>query len=73
MKRTILVTGTDTGVGKTVVTCAILRALLHRGLHPFPIKPAETGCDDLRRPEDAIALSAAAGGVGLEVDVLGRD
>ena len=65
MKRTILVTGTDTGVGKTVVTCAILRALLQRGLHPFPIKPVETGCDDLRRPEDAIALSAAAGGVDL--------
>lgn len=61
MKQIILVTGTDTGVGKTVVTCAILRGLRQCGLHPFPIKPVETGCDDLQKPEDAIALSAAAG------------
>jgi len=65
VKQTILVTGTDTGVGKTVVTCAILRGLLQRGLRPVPIKPVETGCDDIQRPEDAIALSTAAGGVDL--------
>lgn len=65
MKRTILVTGTDTGVGKTVVTCAVLRALRARGLAPVPIKPVETGCVDLQRPEDALSLSAAAGGVDL--------
>lgn len=61
MRRPLLVTGTDTGVGKTVFTCALLRALRARGLEPFPIKPVETGCDDLERPEDAIALGAAAG------------
>lgn len=66
MKRTILVTGTDTGVGKTVVTCALLRTLRARDLAPFPIKPVESGCADLRYPEDAMALSAAAGGVDLD-------
>jgi dethiobiotin synthase len=67
MKNLILVTGTDTGVGKTVVTCALLRALRERGHQPFPIKAVETGCSDLERPEDAMALSAAAGGVPLRV------
>jgi len=67
MKNLILVTGTDTGVGKTVVTCALLRALRQRGHQPFPIKAVETGCSDLERPEDAMALSAAAGGVALKM------
>ncbi len=67
MSRLVLVTGTDTGVGKTVVTCALLRSLVARGLTPIPIKPVETGCADLAQPEDAIALSEAAGGVPLEV------
>lgn len=67
MKNLILVTGTDTGVGKTVVTCALLRALRQRGHQPFPIKAVETGCSDLERPEDAMALSAAAGGVDLKM------
>ncbi len=67
MKKLVLVTGTDTGVGKTVVSCALLRALRQRGYHPIPIKPVETGCSDLQQPEDALALSAAAGGIPLEV------
>lgn len=67
MKRLVLVTGTDTGVGKTVMTCALLRALRQRGHHPIPIKPVETGCSDLQQPEDALALSSAAGGIPLEL------
>lgn len=67
MKKLVLVTGTDTGVGKTVVTCALLRALRQRGQHPVPIKPIETGCSDLEQPEDALALSSAAGGIPLEL------
>lgn len=61
-----MVTGTDTGVGKTVVSCALIRAMQTKGLAPVPVKPVETGCEDLDRPEDAIALSEAAGGVALE-------
>lgn len=67
MNRLLLVTGTDTGVGKTVVTCAILRALRARGEKPVPIKAVETGCVDPDQPEDALALSAAAGGIPLGV------
>ena len=65
MNPLVLVTGTDTGVGKTVITCALLRALRTRGHQPFPIKPVETGCANLEQPEDALALSSAAGGISL--------
>ncbi|MFI5228954.1 MAG: dethiobiotin synthase [Gemmatimonadales bacterium] len=37
------VTGTDTGVGKTVVTCALAAALVRRGLNVAAMKPVETG------------------------------
>ncbi len=39
-----LVTGTDTGIGKTMVTCAIAAALRQRGLDVGVMKPVETGC-----------------------------
>jgi dethiobiotin synthetase len=51
------VTGTDTGVGKTVVTAALAAALQGQGRSPYVVKPAQTGVepgdvgdlDDLRR------------------------
>lgn len=57
--RTLFVTGTDTGVGKTVVSCALAAALRARGLRVGVMKPVETGV--VRDPEDALALCAAAG------------
>jgi len=38
------VTGTDTGVGKTVVSCALLHALRSRGLPAVGMKPVASGC-----------------------------
>jgi dethiobiotin synthetase len=55
------VTGTDTGVGKTVVACAILRELRARGVDVAGFKPVETGVGEAG-PLDALALRAAAGG-----------
>jgi dethiobiotin synthetase len=55
----VLVTGTDTGIGKTVVTTAVAAALARRGRRVGVMKPAETGCAP--HPEDALALAAAAG------------
>ena len=40
----VFITGTDTGVGKTVVSAGIIRALLHKGLCVGAMKPVETGC-----------------------------
>ena len=54
------VTGTDTGVGKTVVACALLRALRERGIDAGAMKPIETGVGP-EGPLDAIALREAAG------------
>lgn len=54
----IFVTGTDTGVGKTFVSCAIATALRARGRGVAVMKPVETGVAGV--PEDAVRLRAAA-------------
>jgi dethiobiotin synthetase len=54
------VTGTDTGVGKTRVSRALVRELRGRGVRVGVMKPIETGVD-ARGPLDAQALRDAAG------------
>lgn len=44
--RGLFVTGTDTGVGKTVVAAAVCAALAARGERVAAFKPAVTGLDD---------------------------
>jgi len=56
----LFVTATDTGVGKTQASCALLSLLAERGAHPAPFKPYETGCRALGAPADARALRDAA-------------
>ncbi len=41
----IFIVGTDTGVGKTLVTCALLTAAARAGVIAVPCKPAEAGPD----------------------------
>lgn len=60
MTRGFFVTGTDTGVGKTVVACELLRRLRARGLDAGAMKPAETGVGP-EGPLDALALREASG------------
>jgi len=63
-----LVTGTDTGVGKTYVACGLVRALRARGRRVAVRKPAETGCErrnGILHPADAAALHEAAGGAEM--------
>ncbi len=40
----IFVTGTDTGIGKTVFSFLLMRRLYDKGFHPFYLKPVQTGC-----------------------------
>lgn len=54
----LLVTGTDTNVGKTFVSRALIHALRERGRRVAVMKPVETGV--LAEPDDACALRAAA-------------
>lgn len=53
----LLVTGTDTGVGKTTVACGLLALARRRGHRLAPFKPVETGfrleTSDARRMIDA--------------------
>lgn len=58
--RGVFVTGTDTGVGKTFVACALVRALRACGADVGVMKPCETGVGP-QGPLDARALLAAAG------------
>ncbi len=58
MSKTWFVTGTDTGVGKTAVCCALLEAAAAAGLATAAVKPVAAGCDDRGRNEDALQLMA---------------
>jgi dethiobiotin synthetase len=55
------VTGTDTGVGKTIVASAIAAALRRRGDRVGVLKPVETGVPEGTDPPDAALLREAAG------------
>jgi dethiobiotin synthetase len=59
----VYVTGTDTGVGKTVASVALLHALRARGLRALGMKPVASGCShdgDGWRNDDARALQQAS-------------
>ena len=70
MAKGVFITGTDTGVGKTMIAAGILRALMRKGIKAGAMKPIETGCirtgdrgqitDDLI-PPDALFLREIAG------------
>lgn len=63
----LYVTGTDTGIGKTFVTCALLRQAAEAGQRLVGMKPVASGCIETGggwRSEDALALQQAD---GLEV------
>jgi dethiobiotin synthetase len=59
MTRTLFITATGTGVGKTWVTRGLAAALRARGRAVVAVKPYETGCDP--DPRDALAIARAAG------------
>lgn len=56
------VTGTDTGVGKTVVAAALVAMLRGRGWRVAGMKPVETGVRPDDTASDAVTLREAAGG-----------
>ncbi len=63
MTRGVFVTGTDTGVGKTLASAALLHALRARGLRAVGMKPVASGCvqtADGWRNDDTLALLQAS-------------
>src|SRR6266702_2872194 len=61
--RGIFVTGTDTGVGKTLVAVSLVKALVMHGLRVSVMKPIASGSEHTPeglRNADALALAAAS-------------
>src|SRR5436305_9322918 len=59
----VFVTGTDTGVGKTVVAAGLVRGLVEQGLRVAVMKPIASGSERTAeglQNEDALALMAAS-------------
>ena len=60
----IFITGTDTGVGKTLVSCSLAALLRELGYRVGVMKPVETGCSQRGGelfPDDAVLLKQASG------------
>ena len=58
----LYVTGTDTGIGKTLASSALLHALRGHGLRAVGMKPVASGCERIDgewKNADALALQAA--------------
>lgn len=63
MARSLYITGTDTGVGKTLASTALLHRLRAEGVSAVGMKPVASGCTHTPegwRNEDALALIAAS-------------
>jgi len=58
-----MISGSDTGVGKTLVAAGLIRALRTRGVDAVGYKPVESGCSDTSEPTDGNALWQASEGV----------
>ena len=66
------VTGTDTGIGKTLVASALLRAFALSGMRAVGMKPVATGCraDARDRANEDVAALIAASNVGAPIDLV---
>lgn len=60
IKPAWFVTGTDTEVGKTFTTCALLHVLRNQNIKAVGMKPIAAGTDATGRNEDVEALLAAS-------------
>lgn len=54
------ITGTDTEIGKTLVTCALLRLLALQGINAVGMKPVAAGLDEQGCNEDVSQIVAAS-------------
>ena len=60
MSPAYFLTGTDTEIGKTFITCALLHHAAQRGLKAAGIKPVAAGTDDAGVNEDVASIRAAS-------------
>jgi dethiobiotin synthetase len=69
--RGIFITGTDTGVGKTIVAASLARLLRKKGINVGVMKPVTTGCTQRNGSlvSDDAELLAWSAGIELTSDV----
>ncbi|HEV8257061.1 MAG TPA: dethiobiotin synthase [Casimicrobiaceae bacterium] len=65
----LFITGTDTGVGKTVVACAVLRSWVAQGRRAVGMKPVAAGIAAGAACNEDVAALAAAGNVEAPLSV----
>ncbi len=68
----VFVTGTDTGVGKSIIAAALARLLRDRGIHVGVMKPVTSGCRDENGrlvSDDAELLAWGAGLPAVDADI----
>lgn len=72
MTKAYFITGTDTGVGKTYVSCALLRALAAEGKRVLGMKPVAAGCERVSDQliSDDVRQLQAASNVQASLDVI---
>lgn len=64
MRKGIFITGTDTGIGKTLISGTLALSLRKRGMNIGVMKPAESGCKRVEGkliPSDALFLKELSG------------
>ena len=71
MSQAYFLTGTDTEIGKTFITCALLHRARQLGLKAAGIKPVAAGTDAAGKNDDVERIRAA-GNVALAADVINQ-
>src|SRR5690606_16601421 len=71
VSRALFVTGTDTGAGKTLVSCTLVQALRRQGLSVAAMKPLASGAEEgggvLRNADVEALLACSSPGVPREL------
>lgn len=72
MTKGVFVTGTDTDIGKTIVTAALLNLLRTGGCDAVPMKPVQTGCPKRNGKLQDLDLATCRRLTGLPADHTGE-
>ena len=80
MNHAYFLTGTDTEIGKTFITCALLHRATQRGLRAAGIKPVAAGTDEhapharlARKPDDRVGDPSRRPAFGVTVGSAGGE
>jgi dethiobiotin synthetase len=68
--RGVFVTGTGTGVGKTVVSAGLLTSLRDSGISALPVKPVQTGCSGGTLSASDLGFSLRMAGLRPEANLM---